>query len=51
MEGKPNFMRILKCRVRRFGSWEKSVPSQGPDMKKCAKKQGEDRFWGGKRPW
>lgn len=47
MEGKPNFIRILKCRIRRFGSEEKSFPSQRPDMKKCAKKQEKDRFGGG----
>lgn len=49
MEGKPNFIRILKCRIRRFGSQEKSFPSQRPDMKKCAKRQENDRFGGGKQ--
>lgn len=51
MESRPNFIRILKCRIRRFGSQEKFFPSQRPDIKKYAKKRVRDRFWGGKRLW
>lgn len=51
MEGEPNFIRILKCRIRRFGSQEKSFPSQTSDRNKCAKRRGGHRFWGGRELW